>query len=370
VNDLFARRAARLAMLYPRSWRKRFPDFVEVLSLELAHHPWRAASDVVRGASTERLRSLGLVPHTRAERARSGLALTYAALIPFAGLVAGMWSQLHTGLATQGLEAAPILWTVDLLLGVGTVVAVVSFVIAIALVATQAGRLRLIRNASGTSALWLVVRPAVAFMGAMAALSVAGWTADRSGWYSPAAAALPHRGAAHVATLWVRGVIATMTPAWIHPSLLARMPTGELAATFVTPAAILVAGVSIIRLMILLPIRCSGKALAVLAVGTAGTMVLAFAASVRWILVHPTREGTTRLLAQGDQIAPGHTGWGVVLLLGALAFAALLGARRVLQGRDRRAKPEARRQFLPPQVGTGIDDADNGGRVSPMIADL
>ncbi len=334
MNDLFDRRASRLALLYPRVWRKRYPDFVEVLALELADHPWKARRNVICSAGVERLRSSGLLPTGPADRARSGLALTYAVLIPFAGLAIGMWSQLHTGLVAQGRDALPVLRAADLLLAIGTLIAVASFVIAIAVISGRVLWSKHDLGASSGSRVSQLVRPTFAFVGSVAALTLAGWAADRSGWYSPAAVALPDRGPVHLVTLWVRGVISTMTPAWIHPSLFGRMPTGELLATFLTPIATIVAGAALMRMIMRLPVSRPRRVDAALAIGTAATMLLVLASCVRWLLAHPTQQGPTPLLTRADQLAPGHTGWGVVILLGGLAFAAVVGAARVIQGRD------------------------------------
>jgi hypothetical protein len=332
MKDRTVRRAARLVWLYPRRWRQQFPDFVEVLTQEIAEHSPGVRRDVVRAAVVERLREGGIISKQPSGQARSGLALIYAALVLFAGLAMGMWSQLRTGLASQRVAAPPVLRASELLLTVGMLAVLVVLPFAIVLLATGVWRTRKDAGAVQRGPYWPFVRPALTFIGSLAVLTVAGWGADRSGWYSPAAVALPYRGPGHFATLWIRGIIAAITPAWVHPSLLARMPTGELVAALVAPLAALALARAVFRLIVRFPLRAPGRANVVLAVSAVGMMLVSVVASVRWLLNHPIREGATPVLARSDQLAPGHTGWVVVLLLAGLGTAALVGLRRVLTG--------------------------------------
>jgi hypothetical protein len=325
------RRASHLVSLYPRRWREEFPDFEEVLAEELAGHPRGVHCDVVRGAVVERLREGGILPKTPADQARSGLALVYAALVPFAGLAMGMRSQLGTGLASDSNNTPAVLRASDLLLTVGTLVILVALPLILVLLMTETRRYRNDRGA-GRAAYRPLVCPGLAFIGSFAVLTIAGWGADRSGWYSPAAVALPHQGLGHLLTLWVRGIVATITPAWIHPSLFARMPTGELIAALLAPVAALAAAGALFRLIMRLPLRAPGRANFLLAASAFGMMVLSVVASGRWLLAHPGQQGATTLQAHSDQLAPGHTGWIVVALLASLAVTALVGMRRVLRG--------------------------------------
>lgn len=169
------------------------------------------------------------------------------------------------------------------------------------------------------------------FLGSLAVLSATGWGADRSSWYSPAAAALPLRGPDHYATLWVRGVVATITPAWIHPSLFWRMPPGELVAALVAPLAAVALAAALFGLIVRLPIGAPGRMNTALATTAFGTMFLSVVAAGRWLVDHPYAEGTARLPARSDPLAPGHTGWVVGVLLVALAAVALMGLRLVLR---------------------------------------
>lgn len=337
MNGRTARRASRLCRLYPRRWREQFPDFEGALAEELLEHPRGVLRDVLRAAVAERLREFGIIPRKPADGARSGLALIYAALFPFTGLAMGMWSQLHTGLEADGGATAPVLRTSNLLLTVGTVAILVALPLAVALLAVDGRRIRGDRGEVSMTRPRQLVRPSLAFLGSLGALTAVGWGADRSGWYSPAAAALPHQGLGHVATFWVRGIVAVITPAWMHPTLFARMPSGELAACLIAPVAALVATVALFRLIVSLPLRGPGRGYVVLAATAFGMMFVSVVACGRWLLDHPGREGATALQAHGDQLAPGHTGWVVLITLAVLAIIAVVGLRRVL--RDRPEKP-------------------------------
>jgi hypothetical protein len=338
MKDRSVRRATRLARLYPRRWREEFPDFVEVLAEELVEYPRGVHGNVIRGAIVERFREGGFLPKRPADRPRSGLALVYAALIPFAGLAMGMWSQLGTGLASDGRNTPPVLRASDLLLAVGTFMLLIILPFVLVLVATEARRGRMDRGA-GRAAYGPFVGPGLALVGSLGVLTMAGWGADRSGWYSPAAVALPHQGPGHFLTLWGRGIIATITPAWIHPSLFAQMPTGELAAALLAPVAAVVAAGALFRLIVRLPLRVPGRANVLLAASAFGMMFLTVVASGRWLLAHPGPQGATSVRARSDQLAPGHTGWVVVFLLAALAAVALVGFCRVLRGHPEEPTP-------------------------------
>jgi hypothetical protein len=336
VSDDVARRASRLLRLYPRQWRQQFPDFEDVLAEELREHPQGVYRNVMRAAARERLREFGILPKTPADRARSGLALIYAAIVPFVGLAMGMRSQLRTSLGSHRVTTSPILSASVLFLTIGTLLVLLALPVAVVLIAGDAHRSRKRIIRSGSAPYQQLIRPALVFVGAFGVSTVAGWVADRSGWYSPAAVALPHSGPGHVATLWVRGIVATITPAWIHPTLFAHMPPGEVLAALIAPIAVLTMAGALFRLIVGLPLRAPGRANIVLAAGAFTMMFLSAIAAGRWILNHPSPQGATPLLARTDQLAPGHTGWGVVLVLVLLTFTALVGLRRILRrgGRD------------------------------------
>ncbi|HEY5025896.1 MAG TPA: hypothetical protein VII76_13040 [Acidimicrobiales bacterium] len=353
------RRAARLALLYPRRWRREYPDFVGVLAAELDEHPWRSRTDVIRAAIIERARAAGIIPTGPDDRARSGLALIYATLLPFTALVAGIWSQLRTGIGTHGRDTPPVVRAADLLLAFGTVAVFVSLAVVVPLVAAHSrGRSPDSGPKAGLSARGLL-RPALILVGSIATLTAAGWAADRSGWYSPAAAALPKGGLGYPIALWARGAIAAITPAWVHPTMFGHMPTGELLASLVAPFAALAGALALLRLVGRLPLRKPGRTDIALALTIAGMMLISVAASVRWVLAHPTREGTSQLLARTDQLAPGHTGWGVAFLLLVLAGIAMIGTRRVLQGRRQPTEPGSGTS-LDPDVGW-VPESDGSG---------
>ncbi len=320
--------------------------------------------DIVRAAMVERLREAGVIPKRPADGLRTGLALIYAALLPFTGLAMGMWSELHTGLASYRAEAPPVLQASNLLLTVGTMAVLVALPLAIVLVVADGRRNGTERSTMGMTKCRHLVRPSLAFLGSLGVLAATGWGADRSHWYSPAAAALPGRGLGHVATLWVRGVVATITPAWIHPTLLVRMPLGELVAVLVAPLAVLATAGALFRLIVRVPLRWPSRANVVLAAGAFGMMFVSVLACGRWLLDHPGREGATALQARADQLAPGHTGWTVVILLAVLAIVALVGLRRVLKGQPEGSNRSGGGEFLPT-----VSEYPVTGRTIPLLFD-
>ena len=320
MSDRARRRAAQLSHLYPRRWRRTYPDFVEALAEELELAPWRALGDVVRTAPVERLRNSGVVPSTPAQRSRFGLAVVFAALVPFTGLSAGMWSQLHT--ETLGHAAVPgSLHPTDVLLAIGTALAFVALTVGTVLVACTVRRARRCGAPSGLGR--RLMGPALTLLGAVSALSACGWAADRSGWYSPAAASLPAAGPGHALTLWARGVVAAITPAWVHPTQLFRLPTLDLMATLAAPVLAVVAVAALLSLYGRLAQGPSRRALMVAALFADGAMFLATAATARWLLVGP--------VAASGNLAPGRTPMAVAVILGVLACTAALGTWRVIR---------------------------------------
>ncbi|MGH9016303.1 MAG: hypothetical protein ACRDY1_01025 [Acidimicrobiales bacterium] len=324
TEDRARRRAARLSLLYPPAWRRQFPDFVGVVASELSENRRGVIADVMRCAALERLRTTGIIGRGPADGAGSGLAMIYAVLVPSTALAIGMWSQLHTGLVGHGTPPSANLRGPALLLLIGAVGGVLCLPVGIVVAAAT------VRPGSH---LTKSVPSALVFLFALTGLSLLGMGADHSGWYTPAAQALPAHGLGHAGTLWVRGLVAAITPAWIHPGLLMRMPPGELVAVLLAPATGLVAAGALFRMVSTLA-PCPLRRLDVAAgVTGAATMVLAVGASVRWILTHPTRQGFTAGQAHTDGLAPGHTGWAVVALMVVLASAALCGLRRLIGGR-------------------------------------
>lgn len=331
MNDRSRLQASRLLRFYPRRWREQFPDFEELLFEELAEGRRGTKRNVLWAASVERLRGVGVIPRTSADRARSGLALIYAALVPFAGLAMGMWSQLHTGLASSGEARSPALSAADLVLVVGALAVLIMLPLGILALIASGRRNRRDGSNSETDRRRTMVRPTLILLGSIAVLTVAGRAADRSGWYSPATAALPRHGPGFVATLWIRGIVASVTPAWVRPGGFTNMPAGELIAALIAPLAALTAAGALFRLLVQLRPPRPGWINSGLAVGPAAMMSVSVAACGRWLVEHPGREGGTAWQVHADQLAPGHTGWIVVILLAALAAVALLGLGRLLR---------------------------------------
>lgn len=100
-------RSRLLLRLYPRAWRERYGEELDVLLLAIESDGgagWRARADVVRGALAERLRGWGFgrgVPPY--ERARGGLLLVLVAWVAF--VIAGVRVQK---LSEHWQDATPI----------------------------------------------------------------------------------------------------------------------------------------------------------------------------------------------------------------------------------------------------------------------
>lgn len=320
------RTAGRLFRAYPREWRAQFPDFASCLQAQLEENDSGVRRNVLRAAAIERLRASGLLAKLPSDRARTGLGLIYGTLVPFVVLALGMASQLRVGIGSQA-ATSPVLRGSDLLMTVAALGALVALPCALVLMAHEGRR--------GSRRTRLIV-PAGVLIAAFATLTLDGWVADRSGWYSPAAAALPSAGISHLLTLWVRGAIAPVTPAWFHPSLFGLMPSGQIFAAFSAPPALLATAASLFVLISRLPLKHAGRADLSLAVLAFAVMCLSVVASCRWLIAHPDRTGATPALARADQIAPGHTGWTVIAGLTMLAVVAMTGLHRVVRSRQDR----------------------------------
>lgn len=322
--------ARLLTRLYPSAWRRTFPDFVEVLAAGLAERPLRVTANVLATSAEERLRAVGWFPAGRSDRRRTGLAMVVAALLPFTALATGLWSQLQSGLVTQGTQAPVPLQGAAVTLAVAA-----SLVLLAAMISVVAVAIRSLWRAGRPGRLGpSIPGPAVAFAGALGALCISGWLAGRSGWYSPAAAALPRHGGVEVSLLWIRGSVTMISPAWVHPSIFGTMPAGQLVATLMALPAMVVAVGSLAAIVRRLPSLSSWRLDAGLAVVAVGAMILAVGACARWLLTHPGRQGATAHLASVDQLAPGHTGWSVALVLLALTALAAGGTRWLLESGD------------------------------------
>ena len=336
MNEHAARRAARLVRLYPRQWRRTYPDFEEVLATGLVDNPRGVRRDVVRAAAVERLRVAGVLPTGPADRARSGLAIMYAALIPFVGLTMGMWSQLHTGLAARGLGAGPVLHAADVLLALGTLLTFVALVVGIMLIVVRSRPRPRGDGAAEAPRRWPPIGPAVTFVASFAALSVAGeavrpfWLVFTGGVGAAVAGRRSRRHTVECAPSWPasprHGSIPACSPACRPAS---SPPPSSLPWRGSPPPGLCCASSRP------LPLRAPGRLDVTLAVVTGAVMLLSVTAAVRWIFTHPTPQGATAVLTRTDQLAPGHTAWGVVIVLLALAATALVGMRRVLRGRRR-----------------------------------
>ncbi len=254
------------------------------------------------------------------------------------------------------------------LLAAGTTLAVAALLGAVIMVAVRALR----RHAGdGVRARCASLAAPLATLAlSVGTLTAVGWMADRSGWYSPAAAALPSGGLGGALTLWARGIVAAVTPAWVHPGLFGQMPAGEIAAAVAAPVAAVAASAAVLRLSIRLPAWLPRRRHAVIAVATVGAMFLSAAATARWLLSAPHLAGTISSAADASRLSPGHTPWAVIVALVALTALAAVGARRVLQGRPPTSPLPGKPRSLPagdrpPRGGWSVGTR----RFAPVAAD-
>lgn len=333
LMDQVERRVRRLVRLYPRSWRQRYgEEMAAVLTEQMAESgsSLRLRADVVRGAGHERLREVGLrlAGSDPVDRVRAGTAMVYSCLIVFVGLACGIVSQLRTGLTeTQASGGStPVVVRVwgELLSGLLVLVLVVC---CLAAARGAIGMFRAVR----TTAAKRLLGPGLLFVGGLGTLSVVGWTADQAHWFTPAGAALPHGGGAKLATLWIRGVVAPITPAWIHPSLFGHMPAGELIAVLLAPLGCLAMAVGLARLALCLPgSSATPRSRMAMSRGVVTVMAVFVIVCTRW-LAAPTASGTEH----ANLLVPGHTAVGVLMVLVALTALAAVGAHNMRLPRRR-----------------------------------
>lgn len=331
--DRIDRRVRRLIRLYPRTWRQRYgEEMTAVLVEQMAESgsSLRLRADVVREAGQERLRDLGLRlgGSGSVDRDRVGVALVYSCLLVFVGLAWGMVSQLHTGVtetqAAGGSTPIVVRMCGDVLSGVLVVA------LAVGGLAAVRGVIGVIRAVPTTTARGML-GPGLFFVGGLGTLSVVGWTADRAHWFTPAGAALPHAGVANLATLWIRGVVAPITPAWVHPSLFWHMPAGEVIAVLLAPLGCLAMAFGLVRLAFRLPSRSTApSSRVVLARGVVAVMAVFVIVCGRWLAAP-----TGGLTGHASLLVPGHTAFGVLMVLVGLTAGAAVGAHAMRLPRRR-----------------------------------
>lgn len=333
LMDQVERRVCRLVRLYPRSWRQRYgEEMTAVLIEQIAESgsSLRLRADVVREAGHERLRDVGLRlgGSDPVDRDRAGTAMVYSCLIVFVGLACGMVSQLRTGLTETQASGGS---TPDLVRLCGELLSgLLVLALVVCCLAAAGGAIGVIR-AVRTTPTKRLLGPGLLFVGGLGTLSVVGWTADRAHWFTPAGAALPHGGGAKLATLWIRGLVAPITPAWVHPSLFAHMPAGELIAVLLAPLGGLALAFGLAGLALRLPGSSTGpRSRVVMARGVVAVMAVYVIVCSRW-LAAPTGPGT----GHADLLAPGHTAVGVLIVLVLLTVLAAVGAHSMRLPRRR-----------------------------------
>jgi hypothetical protein len=232
------RRAVRMTLLYPRSWRDRYGDeFVELMVADMAERPRsaRRSVDLVRCAVRARAEAVGMVGGADGgERSRSAVATLSLAAVVFMPAGVAVWSQLAIGWRWSAPGAAT---RAGMLLMTG---ALAGFAVWAALaLAPLAGAIvwRLARSPRDRS-LSLPAGVATLAVGVLIAGSLhfgRGWPGTGGHvWHGREPIPAPVGRFCWAATLWV-------TSYWAHPAALALFPPGQLVWMVLGPVAAVVA---------------------------------------------------------------------------------------------------------------------------------
>jgi hypothetical protein len=267
----------------------------------------RDRADIVRTGCGERVSAAGRLP------------LTYTWIVVAAVLSAAIWSQLSAASrsAVGSHRALPSSLSV-----VATTTRVIGPVV-ICLLALVGGRVLLsawfaTRSGSGGRAAALLASLVAVF----SVLTVTGWWADHTGWYTPVGTSLPAHGVAHLATLWLRGAVSAITPAWIHPELFARMPSGEAVAAWTAVPMVIAGSLVAARLVALsTPTRLMARLDVVTGSASVLTLSAFTAAAAGWVVRTGTADRATTAAWRGTVLAPGHAG--IALVVALAVFSAL-----------------------------------------------
>ena len=233
-----ARRARRLARLYPPRWRARYEaEFVQLLIDDITERPHSLSRtvDVIRSGLHARLTDRGLAGASAAPQlmVRAHLCVLGLAVSAFLAAGVAVWAQLTIGWQWSS-PAAPatrtgMLTMSAMMLGFG----ILALLAAIPVAWAAARHLVLARDAA-------LRRPLLAF-GLGSLVLIAGSIHFGHGW--PGTGGHPWPGRALVpdaiarfcwaGTLWI-------TSYWAHPGALASFPASELAWMVISPIALVV----------------------------------------------------------------------------------------------------------------------------------
>lgn len=319
---------ARLVRAYPSRWRRRWGDELVDLLQTMADDGTlgaRVSADVILAGAGERVVEAMEMP------------LAYVALVLAAVMCVSVWSQLSTatttaaarGRALPGPSEVVALIARGLGPAVGLLLAALSIRVGVSV--WRAWRARWLRR---------VVAPLGGVVLVAGVLTFAGWASDRSRWYTPAGAALPAHGAPHLATLWLRGAVATVTPAWIHPEMFWRMPAGEVLAALAAGPAVVLGAVALAQVIRRAPATTGDRRVdRALGFGVVALLASFTSVAVIWVSVSWSAPGRSRAVWPNNVMAPGHTGAAVVAVL---AMLTAIAGWSMQQSRHLRGSPALR----------------------------
>lgn len=289
TDEAVGKRAERLLLAYPVSWRERYgEEFAELLRSEITERPrsLHRTFDVLRGGLVARLAQAGLCGHfLQPETApNSRLATGSCCAAVFLSFATAVWAQLVVGWqwgSPHRIGIAAAVYTMS--------AAMLGFLVLGLLAVVPVGALTVTSLAKGRRRL---LAPLSALVGCGVVLAV-GARHFANGW--------PGTGGHHWAhqSLVPGGVAAfswastlSVSSYWAHPAALGHFPVPELAWMSLSPLAILgliAAGASLLR-RLELPPRLLAFELGL--ARTAGALMLAFLlAGALWIASVTERTG-------------------------------------------------------------------------------
>jgi hypothetical protein len=317
-----ARRADRLLLWYPRSWRARYgEEFAELLLAELAEQPrsWRRTADVVVGGLLARCTAIGLTSHELppAEQIRCGVATLCCALAGFLAAGVAMLAQLATGWQWLSPHSAPV--------AAGTVIMTVAV-----------GCLALVVAAAAAPVVWhamvAVIRrrdrrlawPAIA-ASCCAIMLTTGARHFENGWPGTGGTGAEHGLVPGGLAAFGWASTLSLSSFWAHPAMLSRFPVTELAWMILSPLAGigLVAALAVLLRRLVLPVQAA-RYLARVALMSSLAAWLFLAGAASWVLV--VRPGQAAVAFQ-----PGMVDDAELMLMAltlAVAVRAVAGIRR------------------------------------------
>lgn len=237
VDDRVARRARRLARIYPPKWRARYGDeFVELLVEDMSDRPRSLplTADVVRGATVARLREAGignqpLGPSEQVDASMTTLVWSLAACF-LVGVA--MWSQVVVGWRWEP-PSGPAVAVAMVLMS-----AAVAVLCALAVAASVPIVWTLVRSVARGEGRALLL-PALVWSNSAAAVLL-GCRHFAGGWPGTGGndwghQALVPAGVASFGWAATRGI----TAYWAHPGALASFPINEVLWMLVSPLALI-----------------------------------------------------------------------------------------------------------------------------------